>query len=97
MREFVELAFREIGRTIAWKGKGVDERGVDTKTSEILIEIDPAYFRPTEVDLLLGDSSKAERVLGWKHKTSFAELVKEMVASDLELIPNEFARLLESP
>lgn len=97
VREFVELAFREIGRTIMWKGKGVKELGVDSRTGEVLVEIDSAYFRPTEVDLLLGDSSKAARVLGWKHSTSFAELVKEMVASDLELIPSEFVRGLESP
>lgn len=97
VREFVELAFREIGRTIMWKGKGVEELGVDSRTGEVLVEIDSAYFRPTEVDLLLGDSSKAARVLGWKHSTSFAELVKEMVASDLELIPSEFVRGLESP
>lgn len=93
VREFVELAFKEIGRTITWKGTGVDEKGIDALTGEVLIEIDPTYFRPTEVDLLLGDPSKAERVLGWKHTTRFHDLVKEMVAADLELIPKEFRRL----
>jgi GDPmannose 4,6-dehydratase len=89
VREFVEIAFREVDRTIAWKGHGVEEKGIDERTGEVLIEIDPQYFRPTEVDLLLGDPSKAARVLGWKHRTSFTALVKEMVASDLVLIPLE--------
>lgn len=89
VRRFVELAFAEIGRTIEWKGKDVDEKGVDAKTGEILVEIDPRYFRPTEVEFLLGDPSKARAKLGWKHKTSFPELVKEMVASDLKLVERE--------
>jgi GDPmannose 4,6-dehydratase len=89
VRRFVELAFAEIGRMIEWKGKGVDEKGLDAKTGEILIEIDPRYFRPTEVDFLLGDPSKARAKLGWTHKTSFAQLVKEMVASDLKLVERE--------
>jgi GDPmannose 4,6-dehydratase len=89
VRSFVELAFAEIGRPVAWKGKGVDEKGLDAKTGEILVEIDPRYFRPTEVDFLLGDPSKAHAKLGWKHKTSFPELVKEMVASDLKLVERE--------
>jgi len=89
VRSFVELAFAEIGRPIAWKGKGVDEKGLDAKTGEVLIEIDPRYFRPTEVDFLLGDPSKAHAKLGWKHKTSFPELVKEMVAADLKLVERE--------
>jgi GDPmannose 4,6-dehydratase len=83
VREFVELAFAEIGRTIAWSGKGTDEVGKDSKSGDILVRIDPRYFRPTEVDLLLGDPSKAHKQLGWKHKTSFRELVSEMVAADL--------------
>lgn len=89
VREFVELAFAEIGRPIVWKGEGVDEIGIDAKTDETLIAIDPRYYRPTEVDLLLGDPSKAERELGWKAKTPFKTLVKEMVASDLKLLPKE--------
>jgi GDPmannose 4,6-dehydratase len=92
VREFVELAFAEVNRTIAWKGTGVDEKGIDTKTGKVLVEIDPRYFRPTEVDLLLGDPSKAHKVLGWKHKTSLREMVKEMVASDLEVVSSEAAR-----
>ncbi|MBL8628486.1 MAG: GDP-mannose 4,6-dehydratase, partial [Rhodospirillaceae bacterium] len=92
VREFVELAFQEIGRTIEWKGKGVDEKGLDKKTGKVLVEIDPRYFRPTEVDLLLGNPAKAQKVLGWKHKTTLREMVKEMVASDLEVVSTEAAR-----
>ncbi|MEJ0093274.1 MAG: GDP-mannose 4,6-dehydratase [Methylocella sp.] len=83
VREFVERSFAEIGVVIGWKGEGVDEKGFDVKTGRQLIEIDPRYFRPTEVDLLLGDPTKAFKKLGWKHTTSFAQLVSEMVASDL--------------
>ena len=85
VRVFVEMAFAEIGRTIVWSGEGVDEVGRDVATGAVLVGIDPAYFRPTEVDLLLGDASKAERLLGWKHTTSLAELVEEMVAADRQL------------
>jgi GDPmannose 4,6-dehydratase len=83
VREFVERAFAEVGIEIGWKGSGVEERGLDTKTGRSLVEIDPRYFRPTEVDLLLGDPTKAHQKLGWKHKTPFPQLVSEMVASDL--------------
>jgi GDPmannose 4,6-dehydratase len=85
VRRFVELAFAEIGRHIVWEGEGVDEVGKDAKSGNILISIDPAYFRPTEVDLLLGDATKAHRELGWKHTTPLAQLVQEMVAADLEV------------
>ncbi|CUA86826.1 GDP-mannose 4,6-dehydratase [Chelatococcus sambhunathii] len=83
VREFVELAFAEVGRTIAWRGEGVDEVGIDEASGKTLVRIDPRYFRPTEVDLLLGDPSKAREKLGWQHRISFRELVKEMVESDL--------------
>ncbi|PAY04449.1 MULTISPECIES: GDP-mannose 4,6-dehydratase [Bradyrhizobium] len=83
VREFVELAFAEVGRSIEWRGKGVEEIGVDKASGTTLVQIDPAYFRPTEVDLLIGDASKARAQLGWAPKTPFAQLVKEMVASDL--------------
>lgn len=86
VREFVELAFKELDMTIEWKGEGVDEKGYCKETGKCIIEIDPRYFRPTEVDLLLGDCSKAKKELGWSPKTSFLELVKEMVASDYELM-----------
>ena len=92
VREFVELAFFKVGREIEWRGKGVDEIGVDSATGETLVKIDSRYFRPTEVDLLLGDPSKARRVLGWEHKVSFPELVSEMVESDLKVIAQESHR-----
>jgi GDPmannose 4,6-dehydratase len=81
----------EVGRRIEWRGKGVDETGVDAKSGKTLVKVDPVYFRPTEVDLLVGDASKAQEKLGWKPKTSFAQLVKEMVASDLEGAQREVA------
>lgn len=84
VREFVELAFGEVGRRIDWEGSGVDEIGRDANTGEELVKIDPRYFRLTEVDLLLGDPSKAKAKLGWQHTTSFPDLVKEMVTADLE-------------
>ncbi len=89
VREFVELALKEIGREISWEGEGVDEVGKDVKTGEELIKIDPRYFRPTEVDLLLGDPTKAKEKLGWQHTTTFPELVKEMVASDRAMVARE--------
>ena len=92
VREFVELSFAEVGRTIKWKGKGVAEKGVDAKTGATLVEVDPRYFRPTEVDLLLGDPSKAHKILKWKHKTSFRAMVKEMVAADFKAVKAESQR-----
>jgi GDPmannose 4,6-dehydratase len=91
VREFIELAFAEVGRSIEWRGKGIEETGIDRKTGKTVVRIDPAYFRPTEVDLLVGDSSKARNKLGWKPKTSFAQLVKEMVAGDLVIARQEAA------
>ena len=89
VREFVEIAFGKIGRQIEWKGKGVDEEGVDARTGKVLVAVDPRYFRPTEVDFLLGDASKARRKLGWAPKVTFTELVDEMITSDLEVIKRE--------
>ncbi len=89
VREFVELSFAHIGRRIEWRGKGVEEVGVDSKTGKSLVQIDPRYFRPTEVEQLLGDPSKAFKTFGWKHKTPFKELVTEMVKSDLEVVGRE--------
>ncbi len=82
VREFVELAFSEVGREIEWSGTGTEEIGVDA-SGATLVRIDPRYFRPTEVDLLLGDATKAHQKLGWRHKTTFRELVTEMVAADM--------------
>ena len=89
VREFVEVAFRGVGRSIFWRGTGVDEVGLDRNSGKVLVRIDPRYFRPTEVDQLLGDPTKARERLGWSHKTSFSELVAEMVASDLETVGEE--------
>ncbi|MHB8884815.1 MAG: GDP-mannose 4,6-dehydratase [Methylovirgula sp.] len=83
VREFVERAFAEVGVDLVWSGEGVAESGRDRKTGKTLVEIDTNYFRPTEVDLLLGDPTKAREKLGWTHKTTFEQLVAEMVASDL--------------
>jgi GDPmannose 4,6-dehydratase len=83
VREMVELSFAQVGRRIEWRGEGVDETGIDTKSGKTVVKIDPTYFRPTEVDLLIGDASKAREVLGWNPKRNFAELVAEMMASDL--------------
>ena len=88
VREFVELAFKEVGINISWRGKGVNERGYDDK-GRLLVEIDPRYFRPTEVDLLIGDPSKAHKKLGWRHETGFEGLVSEMVGADLIAVTNE--------
>lgn len=84
VREFAEKVFARIGMPIAWKGTGVDEKGIDAKTGKIIIEIDPKYFRPTEVDLLLGDSSKAKQKLNWSPKVTFEGLVNMMVDADLK-------------
>lgn len=88
VREFVELAFAELGYEILWEGTGVDEKGIDKKTGRVLVEVDPRYFRPAEVELLWGDSTKARTELGWEPKYSFMDLVKEMVSSDLEEMKN---------
>lgn len=82
VREFVELAFAEIGRPIVWHGEGVEEIGRDAASGEALVRVDPRYFRPTEVELLLGSPEKARRILGWRHTTQFHDLVKEMIAAD---------------
>ena len=92
VREFAEKAFAHIGRPIEWRGAGVEEKGIDQLTGQVLIEVDARYFRPTEVELLLGDPSKAHRRLGWHHKTTFDELVKEMVEADLATVRGEQER-----
>jgi GDPmannose 4,6-dehydratase len=89
VREFVELAFAEAGITIEWSGSGIDEKGRDTATGKVLVEVDPRYFRPTEVELLIGDPAKAKSKLGWTPTTTFKELVHEMVISDLKLVAHE--------
>jgi GDPmannose 4,6-dehydratase len=87
VREFVEAAFAHIGRRIVWRGSGVEETGTDDKSDQALVSIDPRYFRPTEVDQLLGNPAKAKRKLGWSHRISFSQLVAEMMESDLQRAP----------
>jgi len=89
VRDFAELSFRQVGRDIEWKGVGTDEMGIDSVSGEVLVRVDPQYFRPAEVDCLLGDPKRAKDCLGWEHKTSFLEMVAEMVASDLDLVRRE--------
>ena len=84
VREFVDLSFNEAGIELEWKGSGIDEKGIDKKTGKTLVEVDPRYFRPTEVDILLGDPSKAHEKLGWKHEHNLQQLVSDMVKNDIE-------------
>jgi GDPmannose 4,6-dehydratase len=93
VREFVEHAFGHVGRRIEWRGKGSDETGVDARSGQILVEVDRRYYRPTEVELLLGDPGKARQKLGWRHRTSFPDLIREMVDSDLRQVRMESERV----
>ena len=86
VRDFVEWAFEDVGIALEWKGEGIDEKGYDKATGKCIVEVDPRYFRPTEVDLLLGDATKAHRKLGWRHETSVRELAAEMVREDLKVM-----------
>jgi GDPmannose 4,6-dehydratase len=92
VREFVEKAFACVGRELEWRGSGLEEKGMEMGSGRILVEIDPRYFRPTEVDILLGDPTKARTKLGWHHKVSFEVLVREMVETDLAAVKLESAR-----
>ncbi len=94
VRSFVELSFKEIGIDIAWKGEGVEEKGIDSKTGDVLVEVSPEYFRPSEVELLIGDATKAKRKLGWTSRTSLGDLVKIMMQADLDLMEKEQAQYL---
>lgn len=89
VRQFVEWSFAEVGIKLEWKGKGVDEKGYDVASGRCLVEVDPRYFRPTEVELLLGDPTKAHTKLGWKHETPVHALCAEMVREDLKLVAEE--------
>ena len=84
VREFIEMAAKELGITIEWKGEGISEKGINSANGHIIVKVDPTYFRPTEVDTLLGDPTKAKQELGWEPKVTFEALVKEMVCADLE-------------
>src|SRR5665213_3285771 len=92
VRELAELAFAETGVSIAWRGEGADETGIDAATGVVRVAVDPRYFRPSEVDFLIGDPSKAHDRLGWRHQIGFAALVAEMVAADLVAVGREAAR-----
>jgi GDPmannose 4,6-dehydratase len=92
VREFVERAFACVDLAIEWHGSGINEKGVHAYSGRTLVEVDPRYFRPTEVDLLVGDPSKARQRLGWRHKTSFNDMIKEMVAADLDVVAREKER-----
>ncbi len=92
VREFVAHAFAQIGIEIEWRGSGLEEQGVDVRSGRILVQIDARYFRPTEVDLLVGDASKAHKKLGWSHQTTWSELCAEMVRQDLITAPREHRR-----
>jgi GDPmannose 4,6-dehydratase len=89
VREFVEKAFAEVGQSIVWKGSGEKEVGSDAKTGKVIVEVDPRFFRPTEVDILIGDASKAREKLGWEPKIRFEQLVREMVQNDLKLLERD--------
>ncbi len=89
VREFVELAFGHVGIDVEWKGQGVDEIGVDKATGKTIVTINPKFFRPAEVEVLLGDPAKAEKVLGWKREISFSQLVERMVKNDMALVEKE--------
>jgi GDPmannose 4,6-dehydratase len=87
VREFATLAFHHVGIELEWKGEGVDEKGIDKATGRVLVEVDPKYFRPAEVEQLLGNPAKAKEILGWNpHKTSFQDLVKIMVDHDMRFV-----------
>ena len=95
VRDFCDLAFRRAGMMLRWEGKGIEEKGIDQNTGKILIEVNPEYFRPTDVVNLLGDPTKAKNILGWNpRKTSFEELVSIMVDHDLALVKQEKARII---
>ena len=85
VRDFVKYAAEEVGIKVRWEGQGVDEKGYNAETGKCIVAIDPRYFRPTEVETLLGDASKAKRQLGWSPQTSFSDLVSEMMREDLKL------------
>ena len=96
VREFIEEAFGLCGIKIEWQGAGIEEKGIDPTTGRTLVEIDPAYFRPTEVETLVGDPQKAKEKLGWVHQTSFKELVRMMVEADLKLAGLDPAKIMGS-
>jgi GDPmannose 4,6-dehydratase len=92
VREFIEMAFGHVDTKVRWEGKGLDEKGIDAANGKVLVSVDPRYFRPTEVDFLLGDPAKAKKVLGWTHTVELKDLVAEMVDCDLKSITSKRGR-----
>ncbi|MGZ3343288.1 MAG: GDP-mannose 4,6-dehydratase [Caulobacteraceae bacterium] len=95
VREFITHAFAQVGHTLEWRGRGEEEQGVCTKSGRVLIQVDPRYFRPTEVDLLIGNPAKAAAILGWRHETNWRQLCEEMVSADLLRVPKESRRRVD--
>jgi GDPmannose 4,6-dehydratase len=93
VREFVEEVCKNLGYNIVWKGKGVKEVGVDKKTGKVLVRVDPKLFRPSETEYLIGDPSKARKILGWKPKVKFAELARIMAEHDFEYVKSNADKL----
>ena len=91
VREFLEVAFSKVGITVEWEGSGIDEVGKDKETGKVIVKVNKEFFRPAEVDILLGNPEKAEKALGWKRDISFDELVERMVKNDMELVKKEVA------
>jgi GDPmannose 4,6-dehydratase len=89
VREFADTAFKHVGIELKWEGEGVNEKGIDAKTGKVLVSVNSEFFRPAEVELLLGDPAKAEKKLGWKREIDFSALVKRMVENDLKLVKEE--------
>jgi len=97
VREFCDEAFREVGIQLEWQGSGIDEKGIDRDTGRVIIEVDARYFRPTEVELLIGDASKAREKLGWKPRVTFYELVRMMAKADFEAAQKQLQAQSDRP
>jgi len=97
VREFCDEAFREVGIQLEWQGSGIDEKGIDRDTGRVLIKVDARYFRPTEVELLIGDASKAREKLGWKPRVTFHELVRMMAKADFEAAQKQLQAQSDRP
>jgi GDPmannose 4,6-dehydratase len=95
VREFIEIAARKLGLSIRWEGAGVDEKGINEETGKVMVAVDPRYFRPTEVQDLLGDAGKARKNLGWKPRITFEQLVAEMVEADMQEAQKDYLCQLE--
>ena len=97
VREFATLAFKEVGIELRWEGEGIEEKGIDVKTGKIIVEVDSKYFRPAEVEQLLGDPTKAKTLLGWNpRQTSFEDLVKIMATHDMKFVKKLYLRSQEN-